>query len=166
MEETRKPLVRKVVSGGQTGVDRAGLDAAIELGIEHGGWCPLGRLAEDRFIPTRYALRQTDSPSYAFRTEQNVLDSDGTLIITRGQLSGGTELTWHLCRRHARPVLVIDLAKNIDFAAIIAWLREHEIGQLNIAGPRESTSPGIQSAAKEMLMAVLQQAAHEKAKSV
>jgi hypothetical protein len=108
--------LRKIISGGQTGVDRGALDAAIELGLEHGGWCPMGRIAEDGFIPTRYALRQTDTEKYAERTERNLLEADGTLILYRRELSGGTDLTRYLCQRHGRPLLLIDLADRWDAA--------------------------------------------------
>ncbi|MBC7855224.1 MAG: hypothetical protein IAF94_17475, partial [Pirellulaceae bacterium] len=85
-------LVRKIVSGGQTGVDRGALIAAIELGIEHGGYCPRGRLAEDGVIEARFQLTQTDSAAYHIRTEKNVVESSGTLIVYRGLLVGGTAL--------------------------------------------------------------------------
>ena len=92
----------KIISGGQTGVDRAALDVAVELEIPHGGWCPKGRLAEDGRIPDSYKLRETTSREYAVRTEQNVLDSDGTLILYRESISGGTELTLRLAEKHRR----------------------------------------------------------------
>lgn len=85
--------VRRIVSGGQTGVDRAALDVAMQLSIEHGGWCPRGRLAEDGTIPSRYDLRETRSAKYHVRTERNVVDSDATLILYRKSLTGGTLLT-------------------------------------------------------------------------
>jgi hypothetical protein len=143
--------VQRIVSGGQTGVDRGALDAAIELNLPHGGWCPLGRLAEDGFIPTKYALRQTDTDRYSDRTERNLLDADGTLILYRRQMTGGTELTHLLCRRHGRPVLTVDLDDTVDLIAIRQWLVQERIVALNVAGPRESTSPGIQAAAKQLL---------------
>src|SRR5688572_12994856 len=96
MTTRRKSSVQRIVSGGQTGVDRGALDAAIALGIEHGGWCPRGRLAEDGQIPRRYQLTETKTSKYRERTERNVLDSDGTLILFRALLSGGTELTRRL----------------------------------------------------------------------
>lgn len=147
--------LRRIVSGGQTGVDRAALDVAIELGIEHGGWCPLGRVAEDGFIPTRYALRQTDSSLYSIRTEKNVLDADGTLILCRSALTGGTDLTRQFCRRHGKPVMVIDMQKPANLDDMRRWLNENQIECLNVAGPRESTSPGISVQAKEFLVVAL-----------
>jgi hypothetical protein len=148
--------LRKIISGGQTGVDRGALDAAIELGLDHGGWCPMGRMAEDDFIPTRYALRQTDTKNYATRTEKNLLLADGTLILYRGVISGGTYLTWQLCKRHARPLLVVDLARGYDVREIRDWLAVQCIRTLNVAGPRESMSPGIAAAARRVLLEVLQ----------
>lgn len=229
----------KIVSGGQTGVDRAALDAAIALGIPHGGWCPRGRLAEDGRIPDSYRLLEADSPEYHVRTELNVVHSDGTLILFVGssdrgasigsssfgtpagssgcgalvgssggesassastvpepcsaeadtlqaaqhtgrpenqqpvsgaytddsegckieasdvaipvgtdygtQLSGGTELTFRLANRHRRPVLVVNLNRPPPADTIYQWLEVHRIAVLNIAGPRESQSPGIAS---------------------
>lgn len=156
MSGARQLVLRQIISGGQTGVDRGALDAAIELGLPHGGWCPMGRVAEDDFIPTRYALRQTDSKNYAQRTERNVLQADGTLIIHRGELTGGTYLTWQICLRHARSVLLIDLNRGYDVAAIRAWLSSNRIEVLNVAGPRESMSRGIAAAARQVLVEVLQ----------
>ncbi|MCA9201662.1 MAG: putative molybdenum carrier protein [Planctomycetales bacterium] len=148
-------VVDRVVSGGQTGVDRAALDVAIELGIEHGGWCPRGRLAEDGPIAARYQLRETDSPDYPQRTEQNVLDSDGTLIVYRERLTGGTKLTEMLTRRHSKPLLLVDLATEPDVTAMQSWLRGQAIRTLNVAGPRESTSPGIAREAAALLRDLL-----------
>lgn len=133
----------KIISGGQTGVDRGALDAAIALGIAHGGWCPRGRLAEDGPIPGRYELHETDSPDYPVRTERNVLDSDATLILCCGQVSGGTELTLRLAERHRRPCLVVDLDRPLDVDPVRRWLVSHQVQVLNLAGPRESQSPGI-----------------------
>ncbi len=149
------PRPAKIVSGGQTGVDRAALDVAIEMGIPHGGWCPRGRLAEDGTIPPRYQLVETDSPDYAVRTERNVLDADATLILCRGQPTGGTELTLRLAQRHGKPHLAVDLQQPIDPQAIRRWLAEHGRGTLNVAGPRESQSPGIHAEAREFLRRLL-----------
>lgn len=134
---------KKIVSGGQTGVDRAALDAAIAAGVPHGGWCPLGRLAEDGSIPEKYLLAETSTAEYRQRTEQNVIDSDGTLILARGPLNGGTRLTRSFARQHARPCLVVRLDQPVDIDQIHRWLRENQIQVLNVAGPRESENPGI-----------------------
>jgi hypothetical protein len=144
----------KIISGGQTGVDRAALDTAIALGIPHGGWCPRGRLAEDGRIPDCYQLRETETTDYAVRTEQNVLDSDATLILYRGNLSGGTKLTAELAERHARPYLLVDLAAPLHVADVLTWLDAHRPAVLNIAGPRESQPPGIAAQAAEFLTSV------------
>lgn len=148
-------FVRCIVSGGQTGVDRGALDAAIALGIEHGGWCPKGRIAEDGPIPRKYRLRETASPLYRFRTAQNVLDSDGTLILFRERLFGGTLLTHRLARRHRKPCLAIDLADPGPVATVAHWLHRQRIGTLNVAGPRESSAPGITQQACEFLRSLL-----------
>jgi hypothetical protein len=151
-------MVQRVVSGGQTGVDRGALDAAIAVGIEHGGWCPRGRLAEDGIIPDRYELRETLSPEYPVRTEQNVLDSDGTLILFRGTLQGGTELTFRLAQRHRKPHLLIDLAAALDLDRLARWLVEQRIRTLNVAGPRESSAPGIGAETCRLLQRALRSA--------
>jgi len=144
---------QRIVSGGQTGVDRAGLEAAIALGIEHGGWCPLGRLAEDGTIPSRYQLREIGSSDYKVRTAQNVADSDATLILHERPLSGGTRLTQRLALRARRPLGVFRIGEeNVD--AVRRWLAELRPEVLNVAGPRESLDPGIEARATEMLMRV------------
>ncbi len=139
-------LVRKIISGGQTGVDRGALIAAIELGIEHGGYCPRGRLAEDGAIDDRFQLTETESSTYHVRTEKNVLESSGTLLIHRGPVVGGTALTEKFAQRHQKPCLKIDLSAPqppVRVEIIRGWLRKHRIEVLNIAGPRESSQPGI-----------------------
>jgi Circularly permutated YpsA SLOG family len=132
-----------VVSGGQTGVDRAALDAAKSLKIRIGGWCPKGRRAEDGRIPDSYPLRETDSENYAARTQLNVRDSDATLILTRGPLTGGTLLTKRYAKSLQRKLWVIDLDCADDFQTVSDWLIANNIRRLNIAGPRETSSPGI-----------------------
>lgn len=146
----------KIISGGQTGVDRAALDVALALGIPHGGWCPRGRLAEDGTIPPQYQLVETDSPDYAVRTERNVQEADATLILCRGQPSGGTELTRLLAMRHAKPVYVVDLSARPTVAKTRRWLARYAQGVLNVAGPRESQSPGIRAEAADFLRKLLQ----------
>lgn len=144
----------RIISGGQTGVDRGALDAAMAAGVEHGGWCPLGRLAEDGPIPERYRLTETDSPEYSVRTERNVVESEATLILSRGPLSGGTQLTLRLAQRHGRPSLVVDLQRHPSPESVRRWLIEHSVEVLNVAGPRESQNPGIQAAAQGFLREV------------
>jgi hypothetical protein len=136
-------------------VDRGALEVARELGIPHGGWCPRGRLAEDGPIPAHYRLVETDSPRYAVRTKQNVLDSAGTLILCRGPLQGGTELTYRLARHYRKPCLVIDLQAAPDPLSVRHWLAAHHIDVLNVAGPRESSCPGIARQAGTFLRRVL-----------
>ena len=146
--------ITTIVSGGQTGVDRAALEVASALGLDHCGWCPSGRLAEDGTIPAHFQLRETPSREYAERTALNVRDSEATLILHRGPLQGGTELTWKLAHRYGRPVLAIDLNDPLPVADVRHWLAENRAGVLNVAGPRESSSPGIGNAARAYLMAL------------
>jgi hypothetical protein len=148
-------LVNEVVSGGQTGVDRAALDVAQELGIPCGGWCPQGRRAEDGIIPDRYPLQETPGKNYNIRTEKNVRDSDATLILNLGSLEGGTARTVEIARRQHRPCLVVELEAPPDPAAVREWLRQYKIRKLNIAGPRETKWPGIQKSAAAFLRLVL-----------
>lgn len=133
----------RIVSGGQTGVDRAAIDVALELGYACGGWCPLGRRAEDGPIPDRYPLRETPTADYAERTEWNVRDTDGTLVLCQAKPTGGTALTIRLARQHKKPCLVIDLRQPAEVKEVRTWLRQHRIQALNVAGPRESSSKGI-----------------------
>lgn len=153
----RVPIVKKIVSGGQTGVDRAALDVAIYLELEHGGWCPRGRRAEDGRIPKMYKLKSTSSAHYAIRTEQNVIDSDGTCLLYRGQTMGGTELTRKLALKHRRPLLGIDLSslKPSHFEEFAKWVHANGIQCLNVAGPRESTCPGISQQTERFLFRAL-----------
>ena len=134
--------LEQVVAGGQTGVDRAALDVALELGIACGGWCPKGRRAEDGSIPQSYPLKESPTANYAERTALNVKDSEGTLILSRGTLRGGTALTKTFAERYRRPCLVVDL-RNATTQPIHDWLEANSIRVLNVAGPRESSQPGI-----------------------
>lgn len=143
------------MSGGQTGVDRAALDVALALGIRCGGWVPRGRRAEDGPLADRYPLRETLSVAYEVRTRLNVRDSHATLILTRGRPSGGTALTLAFARDLARPSQVIDLAKSPDPASVRGWIADQHIRVLNVAGPRESTTPGIYAQASHYLLALL-----------
>ncbi|MGO9837683.1 MAG: YpsA SLOG family protein [Polyangiaceae bacterium] len=151
------PVVR-IVSGGQTGADRGGLDAALALGIEHGGWCPAGRVAEDGQVPRGYALRETTSAEYAERTRANVRDSDGTVVFTRGAATGGSALTLRVARSIGKPVLHVDLAKLDGEAAaerVRGWCAQGSIAILNVAGSRESKTPGIGDEVRWVLLRAL-----------
>jgi hypothetical protein len=140
-------VIEKIISGGQTGVDRAALDIAIALNIAHGGWCPKGRLAEQgSIIPKKYLLKETYSSDYAERTKLNIKDSDGTLILIFKrplQDKSGTRLTIEESRKKHKPHLLIELSNSKDIEVIISWLKNNNIKTLNIAGPRESQNPGI-----------------------
>lgn len=135
----------KIISGGQTGVDRAALDIAVKHGIDAGGWCPAGRLDEFGRIPERYPLKDLESGGFTERTLQNVKDSDGTLIIYPRKLSGGTEQTVRFCIEQQRPHRLIDASTiSAEKAAqlIADFIRENKIDILNVAGPRASEWPG------------------------
>ena len=159
------PQIAKIVSGGQTGVDRAALDVAIFLEIPHGGWCPRGRRAEDGEISNVYQLTETPSANYTVRTEKNVVDSDGTLIIFRQAMTRGTGLTASFARRHNRPCLTIDVTPmedaddedwiNTTVEEIHSWLASENVLVLNVAGPRASTSAGIANQAHTLLLNTL-----------
>ncbi|TLS68634.1 hypothetical protein FEF65_02710 [Mariprofundus erugo] len=150
----------KVISGGQTGVDRAALDAAMLLGIEVGGWCPKGRKALDGVIPDRYPLTETRGKSYHIRTKCNVRDSDATLIICRDEPVGGTALTIKYCEQMGKPYLVYQLkAGEIDWidspedvGSVLYWLNCLDVQVLNVAGPREGKHCPIYNRAISFLM--------------
>ena len=148
-------MIEKVVSGGQTGVDRAALDTALELEISCGGWCPKGRQAEDGPLDGTYPLQETPSSRYSQRTEWNVRDSDGTLVLYRGLLTGGSALTVELAKHYDRPCLVLDLSKTPAVETVLEWVNQHQIQVLNVAGSRESGSPGIYQEGCQLLCLVL-----------
>ncbi|HEY4135970.1 MAG TPA: putative molybdenum carrier protein [Alphaproteobacteria bacterium] len=144
--------LRKIVSGGQAGVDRAALDVALARRIPCGGWCPKGRLAEGGVIPDRYPLMETATADVAERTRLNVRDSDVTLVMVNGASDKGTDHTLAVAAELGRPALRIDLVLKPDPQAVNNWLGS--VGAslvLNIAGPRESNAPGIQALAREYL---------------
>ncbi len=139
-------LPTKIISGGQTGADRAALDFAIRHGIPYGGWVPKGRLTETGTLPARYNLQEMPHRSYAERTEQNVIDSDATLIISHGKLSGGSLLTRQYAKRHRHPWLHIDLNRQplSEAATLLShWIDAQAVSVLNVAGPRASKDPHI-----------------------
>ena len=161
----RSPLARKpfpgrplrVISGGQTGVDRAALDAAAACQLPVGGWCPRGRRAEDGRIPDRYPLQETESADYADRTEYNVRDSDATLILAVGPLSGGTALTKQLAEQWEKPLQVVDLRNPPPVESVLQWLQEHKVAVLNVAGPRASAHPDVEQRARDFLRLLFRQ---------
>ena len=161
----------KVISGGQTGADRGGLDAAIELGIEHGGWCTFKRRAEDGRVPERYQLVELALFGYGHRTLKNVLESDATVIFMYGVDPpvgpggpSGSEATRRMAQQHLKALCMVDLEElGIDGAAdlITDWLENCEalgrdIEILNVAGRRESKAPGIEAAVKTVMLKVLE----------
>lgn len=150
-------LMHRIVSGGQTGADRAALDFAIEVGRTHGGWAPAGRKAEDGPIPRKYQLVELEEAGYRQRTRLNVRDSDATLIVNGGELEGGTEATRAFAEQLGKPCLIVQLDAGVTpdaVAMVVAWLRAHAIGTLNVAGPRESKRAGIYRLTRELLLAV------------
>ena len=135
-------MLLKIVPGGQTGVDRGALDAALERGFACGGWCPRGRRAEDGRIPMRYPLRELDSGKYLDRTHRNVADADGTLILSCGALTGGTNATAQFARKIGKPLLAIDFhgaEADTTVAQIGEWIATGRIEISNVAEPRESS---------------------------
>lgn len=153
-------LSLSIVAGGQSGVDRAALDAALALGIPAGGWCPKGRWAEDGPISDRYPLRETDSAEPDVRTEANVRDSDATLVVVNSVADKGTRRTIECARRAGKPCLIVDLADDAAAsAAARAWLTAIRPRTLNVAGPRESRTPGIYARATAFLEDLLRNVA-------
>jgi len=151
-------IIKKVISGGQTGADQAALDAAIEMGISHGGWVPLGRLTEKGRLSARYNMQEINAIDYDQRTELNVMDSDGTLLFSHGELKGGSALTKKIARKHLKPCLHVDIKEVSEYKAveiIKSWLEVRNIETLNVAGPRASESPEIYEAVLNIMKSVL-----------
>jgi hypothetical protein len=139
-------MITKLISGGQSGVDRAALDFALKFNISHGGWIPKGRIAEDGPLPAKYQLQEMPTSSYPKRTEQNVFDSDATLIFSRGKPTGGTEYTRKMVLKHKKQMIYIDLKLKTSYDAayeILSSIEFHHINILNVAGPRASKDPAI-----------------------
>lgn len=150
----------KIISGGQTGADRAALDLAIDRNFEYGGYIPLGRWAEDGRIADRYKnLIELDTDDLAIRTERNVVESDATLIVANGKLTGGSLFTWKVAGKHRRPVLIAELYRfSRENAADKAreWLKLTGAGILNVAGPRASKDPSIYTATYGLLSGIFE----------
>lgn len=147
-------MIRMIISGGQTGADQAALDVAIKFGIPHGGWIAKGRKNENGRLSDKYQLQEKPAASRVSHAEQNVLDSDGTLIISHGKLTGGSEFVRKMAMHYERPWLHIDLNRIITFKAarkIRLWIKNHKIEALNVAGPRASKDPEIYRDTVEIL---------------
>ena len=150
-------MIKKIISGDQTGAYQAAFDAAIKYNFPHGGWIPKDRKTEDGRLP-EYKLQEMSTDSYKERTEQNVIDSHGTVIISHGKLTGGSKLTEKLAEKHRRPCLHIDLYNTPVFMAssqINTWVILHKIETLNVAGPRASKDPDIYKNVKYIIEGVI-----------
>ena len=155
-------VLSKIVSGGQTGVDRGALDAALEHRFPCGGWCPPGRLAEDGAIPPVYPVIEVDHGGYEARTRRNVLESDGTVVIYFACLEGGTEYTAQQCRLAGRPYILIDADETPHARAahlIASFVTTHSVATLNVAGPRQSKAPGGRAYAYKVISLLLEEGA-------
>lgn len=153
-------MVTRIISGGQTGADRGGLEAAIALGIPHGGFCPRGRLAEDGQVPLKYDLVELSGHNYPERTLRNIAEADGTIVFIESMASAGpgSRLTITTALKVRKPVLTIEMSQNrkVSMTRIRSFLRRCKIETLNVAGSRESKSPGLEEAVKAMLIEVLE----------
>lgn len=151
-------MLQKIISGGQTGADRAALDAALILNFPCGGFCPKDRQAEDGPIDPKYPLEEIDG-GYRQRTWQNVIHSDGTVIFFETEATGGTLLTSKYCQTHRKPQLLIDtLSTSVETAssAVEDFLKENNISDLNVAGPRASEHPNMYAFVHEAIRQVIQ----------
>jgi hypothetical protein len=152
-----KPTL-KIISGGQTGVDRAALEWAVENGVPHGGWCPKGRAAEDGLIPPQFLLKEIGSDNVSVRTRRNVRDAGGTVIFSAtAELAGGTQATLEFAKEVGKPLLQLVSSMSLDEAAaqLVHFLREQNIRVLNVAGPRASEEPDTGQFVKAVLSRAL-----------
>lgn len=152
-------MIEKIISGGQTGVDRGSLLAAMAVGIPHGGWCPKGRRAEDGVIPDHFFLEECDSRDYLVRTRLNVESSDRTLILVKGpglKVSRGSAKTAQIAARLGKSYMVMGIDRPEAMEAVVAWLLAGKPKILNIAGHRESHFPGIQVESRDFMIKVLE----------
>ncbi len=151
-------MLKKIISGGQTGADRAALDVAIKFNMEHGGWVPKGRRAEDGPLKEKYKLTETETEDYRERTKLNVMDSHGTVIFSRGDLTRGSKFTQTFAKVVGRSNCHIDLSRSEEFEAAVilkSFIMENQIRILNVAGPRQSSLPGIYADVKTILEVML-----------
>jgi len=151
-------MIEKIISGGQTGADQAALDAAIKLGIPHGGWIPKGCITEDGPLSNRYNLIEMPTVSYPDRTKKNIRESDGTLILSHGRLTGGSEYTRKWALKYDKPMLHTDLSSVTSFVATVLindWIVEHDIKVMNVAGPRASKDSKIYQSTLDIIESVL-----------
>ena len=152
-------MLTKIISGGQTGADQAAIDTAIALGIPHGGWVPKERLTEAGPLPDKYSLTEMPTKDYLNRTKQNVLVSDGTVIFSHGDLTGGSKRTADFATELCKPFLHIDLDKTLpsEFGEVLAaWIKSHGIEVLNVAGSRASKDPQIYDRARIVMQVALE----------
>lgn len=155
-------MLEKIISGGQTGADQGALDGAIACGVPHGGSIPAGRKTEAGVLPLSYEMQELESDRYTDRTERNVIDADGTLIVSHGALTGGSALTEKIALRLGKPCLHIDFNRAesnqvVDEASV--WIVKSEIRILNVAGPRASSDPHIYKLTRELIIRLLETAA-------
>jgi len=148
-------MIDKIISGGQSGVDRAALDVAMSEGIACGGSCPAGRMADDGPIPEKYSLQETAGTDHLVRTENNVRDSDGSLLLYRDSLHGGTAYAEEMTRHLNKPVMAVDLNHPGGVADVVGWIEQNQLHVLHIGGQREKTSPGIYDQASGFIRDVL-----------
>ena len=153
-------MIKKIISGGQTGVDRAALDIALEEGIDCGGSCPAGRFADDGPIPDKYPLQETSDKDHYVRTENNVRDSDGSLLIYRGRLHGGTAYAVEMAKQLGRPVMAVNMEKPPAVSDVVAWIEKNRLQVLHIGGQRENSSPGIYSQAGDFIRTIIAAVEH------
>ena len=162
LSEAMQMRLEKIISGGQTGADQGGLDGAIACGIPHGGAIPAGRKTEAGMLPLSYEMTELGSDRYNDRTERNVIDGDGTLILSHGPLTGGSALTEKIALRLEKPCLHIDfnrLSMNQAYRNTAAWIEDLGIKVLNVAGPRASSDPTIYTMTRELIILLLEGAA-------
>jgi hypothetical protein len=156
-------MVTKIISGGQTGADRAGLDVALELGLNIGGWVPRGRRAEDGYVPEKYSgIVELSSDSYDKRTEMNVRKSDATVIFTFGPPTDGSAYTQQFALSIGKPVLALDLTRSSPEEAITLlreWLTDIRPNILNVAGSRSSQVPQIATFTAKILKGAFEKSA-------